>query len=69
MEFQLETKMFKKVRQKKNKKWQKSKKTETNVLKSKFKFQVFPDSHDRKTNLSVRFLGEVMAQQFCFEVY
>ena len=24
---------------------------------------------DRKTNSSVRFLGEVMARQFCFEIY
>ena len=31
-------------------------------VKSKFKFQAFPDCLDRKTNLSVGFLGEVMAQ-------
>ena len=36
-------------------------------LKSKFKFQLFPSR--RKTNLSVWFLGEVMARQFCFEIY
>ena len=34
-----------------------------------FKFQICPDCQDRKTNLSVRFLGEVMARQFCFEIY
>ena len=28
-----------------------------------FKFQVFLSHQDRKTNLSVRFLGEVMARQ------
>ena len=38
-------------------------------LKSKFKFQVFPSCQDRKTNSSVRFLGEVTARQFCFEIY
>ena len=38
-------------------------------LKLKFKFQVLPSRQDRKTNLSVHFLGEVTAQQFCFEIY
>ena len=38
-------------------------------MKSKFKFQVFPSRQDRKKNSSVRFLGEVMARQFCFEMY
>ena len=38
-------------------------------LKFDFKFQVFPSRQDRKTNLSVCFLGEVMDQQFCFEIY
>ena len=38
-------------------------------LKSKFKFQVFPSRQDRKTNSFVCFLGEVTAQQFCFEIY
>ena len=32
-------------------------------LKSKFNFQFFPDCEDRKTNSSVRFLGEVMLLQ------
>ena len=31
-------------------------------MKSKFKFQVFPSHQDRKTDWSVHFLGEVMAQ-------
>ena len=35
-------------------------------LKFDFKFQVFPSRQDRKTNLSVCFLGEVMDQQSCF---
>ena len=34
-----------------------------------FKFQVFPSHQDRKSNSSIRFLGEVMARQFCFEIY
>jgi hypothetical protein len=34
-----------------------------------FKFQVFSSRQDRKTNLSICFLGEVTAQQFCFEIY
>ena len=34
-----------------------------------FKFQVFPSRQDRKTNSFVRFLGEAIAQQFCFEIY
>ena len=34
-----------------------------------YKFQVFPDGQERKTNLSVCFLREVMARQFCFEIY
>ena len=34
-----------------------------------FKFQLFPSLQDRKTNLSNGFLGEVMAQQFCFGIY
>ena len=38
-------------------------------LKSKFKFQVFPSHQDRKTNSFVCFLGLVIAQQFCFEIY
>ena len=38
-------------------------------LKSKFKFQVFPSRQDRKTNLFICFLGEVMARQFCFEIF
>ena len=38
-------------------------------LKSKFKFQVFLGRQDRKTNLFVHFLGEVMAQQFCLEIH
>ena len=36
---------------------------------SKFKFQVFPSNQERKTNLSVCFLGEVKAGQFLFEIY
>ena len=39
------------------------------ALKSKFKFQVFPDCQDRKTNSSVCFLGEVTTRQFYFEIY
>ena len=39
------------------------------TLKSKFKFQVFRDCQDRKTNSSVCFLGEVTALQFFFEIY
>jgi hypothetical protein len=31
----------------------------TNLLKSKFKFQVIPSRQDRKTNSLVHFLGEV----------
>ena len=39
-------------------------------FKWKFKFQVFPSRQDRKKNRSfVCFLGEVTAQQFCFEIY
>ena len=38
-------------------------------VKFDFKCQVFPSHQDRKTNSSVCFLGEVMAQQFCFEIY
>ena len=34
-----------------------------------FKFWVFPSHQDRKTNSFVCFLGEVTAQQFCFEIY
>ena len=34
-----------------------------------FKFQVFRSHQDRKTNLSIWFLGEVTAWQFCFEIY
>ena len=33
-----------------------------------FKFQVFPDCKDIKTNSFVCFLGEVVGQQFCFTV-
>ena len=33
------------------------------------KFQVFLDCQDRKIDSSIRFLGEVMARQFCFEIY
>ena len=39
------------------------------TLKSKFKFQVFSDCQGWKTNTSICFLGEVMAQQFCFKIY
>ena len=35
---------------------------------SSFKY-VFPSCQDRKTNSFVRFLGEVMSQQICFEIY
>ena len=38
-------------------------------LKSKFKFQVFPNRQDRKTNSLVRILGEVVARQFFFKIY
>ena len=38
-------------------------------LKSKFKFQEYPSCQDRKTNSFFCFLGEVTAQQFCFEIY
>ena len=38
-------------------------------LKLKFKCQVFPSPQDRKTNLSICFLGEVTARQFCSEIY
>ena len=41
----------------------------TRNLESKFKFQVFLSRQDRKINLSVRFLGEVTPQKFCFEIY
>ena len=34
-----------------------------------FKFQVFLSRQDRKTNSFVRFLGEVTARQFFFEIY
>ena len=34
-----------------------------------FKFQVFPSHKDRKTNSLICFLGEVMARQFCFNIY
>ena len=33
-----------------------------------FKFQVFPSHQDRKKNRLVCFLGEVMAQQFYFDI-
>ena len=36
---------------------------------TKFKFQVFTSRQDRKTNSFVCFLGGVMAQQLCFEIY
>ena len=32
-------------------------------------FQVFRSCQDRKANLSVCFLGEVTARQFCFEIF
>ena len=38
-------------------------------LNFEFKFQVIQSCQDRKPNLFVRFLGEVMAQQFCFKIY
>jgi hypothetical protein len=38
-------------------------------MKLEFGFQVFSSCQDRKTNSFVPFLGEVMAQQFCFEIY
>ena len=38
-------------------------------LKLRFKFHVFPSHQDRKTNLSICYLGEVEARQFCFEIY
>ena len=40
----------------------------TNAI-GQFKFQVFPSPQDRKTNLSICFLGEVTARQFCSEIY
>ena len=43
--------------------------TTRKYLKLEFQFQVFPSRQDRKTNLSVCFLGEVTARQFCFEIY
>ena len=38
-------------------------------FKLKYKFQVFRSRQDRKTNSFVCFMGEVLTQQFCFEIY
>ena len=35
---------------------------------SRFKFQVFPDCQDRKTNSSVRFWKKLRLDKFCFEI-
>ena len=34
-----------------------------------FKFQLLPDCQNRKTNSFVFVFGEVLARQFCFEIY
>ena len=38
-------------------------------LKSKFKFQIFPSSQNRKTNAFICFSGEITARQFRFKIY
>ena len=42
--------------------------SKTDILTSSIKY-IFPSCQVRETNSFVRFLGEVTARQFCFEIY